>query len=202
MTIGKSQSQKIALLAAGILASMARVASGAVVQPSISSAALIPAANQIAIAGRHFTPASGAPSVKLDAYLLTVTAWNDTLILADTPPGLVAASYALSVNNGLVGGFVVALDTRFGTNTTLAAAGTGAACTLGQIMLTAGIVANRIPATGQLLPIAGNAPLYTLLGTNYRGDGVTTFALPDLRSVAPNGLTYTICNLGVFPSQN
>jgi hypothetical protein len=202
MTIGNSQSQKIALLAAGILASMATVASGAVVQPSISSAALLPATNQIFIVGRHFTPASGAPSVKLDAYLLTVTSWNDTLILAETPPGIVAASYALSVNNGLVGGFVVALDTRFGTNTSLAAAGTGAACTLGQVMLTAGIVANGIPATGQLLPIAGNAPLYTLMGTNYGGDGVTTFALPDLRSVAPNGLTYTICNLGVFPSQN
>jgi microcystin-dependent protein len=44
--------------------------------------------------------------------------------------------------------------------------------------------------------------LFTLLGNLYGGDGVTTFAIPDLRGVAPNGLTYTICNLGVFPSQN
>jgi microcystin-dependent protein len=69
-------------------------------------------------------------------------------------------------------------------------------------MLTAGFVANGIPATGQLLPIAGNTPLFTLLGNLYGGDGVTTFAIPDLRGVAPNGLTYTICTLGVFPSPN
>ncbi len=35
---------------------------------------------------------------------------------------------------------------------------------------------------GQLLPISQNAALFSLLGTTYGGDGVTTFALPDLRS--------------------
>ena len=138
--------------------------------------------------------------MKLSSGLLTVVSWSDSIIVAGTPPGLAAASYLLTVNNGLVGAFVAALDPRFGTNTSLAVAGSGATCTLGQVMLTAGVVANGIPATGQLLPIAGNTPLFTLLGTNYGGDGVTTFAIPDLRSVAPNGLTYTICNLGVFPS--
>ena len=34
---------------------------------------------------------------------------------------------------------------------------------------------------GQLLPIARNAALFSLLGTMYGGDGRTTFALPDLR---------------------
>jgi len=34
---------------------------------------------------------------------------------------------------------------------------------------------------GQLLPIASNAALFSLLGTQYGGDGRTTFALPDLR---------------------
>jgi microcystin-dependent protein len=34
---------------------------------------------------------------------------------------------------------------------------------------------------GQLLPIAQNQALYSLLGTTYGGDGRTTFALPDLR---------------------
>jgi microcystin-dependent protein len=37
---------------------------------------------------------------------------------------------------------------------------------------------------GQLLTIAGNADLYSVLGTRYGGDGVTTFALPDLRGRA------------------
>ena len=34
---------------------------------------------------------------------------------------------------------------------------------------------------GQLLPIAQNTALFSLLGTQYGGDGRTTFALPDLR---------------------
>lgn len=35
---------------------------------------------------------------------------------------------------------------------------------------------------GQLLPISQNDALFALIGTTYGGDGVTTFALPDLRS--------------------
>ena len=35
---------------------------------------------------------------------------------------------------------------------------------------------------GQLLPINQNQALFALLGKTYGGDGVTTFALPDLRS--------------------
>ncbi len=38
------------------------------------------------------------------------------------------------------------------------------------------------PANGQLIPIASNTTLFSLLGTIYGGDGRTTFALPDLRS--------------------
>ena len=34
---------------------------------------------------------------------------------------------------------------------------------------------------GQILPINQNQSLYSLLGTNYGGDGRTTFALPDCR---------------------
>lgn len=35
--------------------------------------------------------------------------------------------------------------------------------------------------SGQLLPIAQNTALFSLLGTTFGGDGRTTFALPDLR---------------------
>lgn len=35
---------------------------------------------------------------------------------------------------------------------------------------------------GRLLGIAQNQALFSLLGTTYGGDGITTFALPDLRS--------------------
>lgn len=37
------------------------------------------------------------------------------------------------------------------------------------------------PCNGQLLSIAQNQALFSLLGTTYGGDGVTNFALPDLR---------------------
>ena len=40
---------------------------------------------------------------------------------------------------------------------------------------------------GQLLPIAQNTALFSLLGTTYGGNGQTTFALPDLRGRVPNG---------------
>ena len=38
---------------------------------------------------------------------------------------------------------------------------------------------------GQLLPINQNSALFSLLGTQYGGDGETTFGLPDLRGRAP-----------------
>lgn len=40
---------------------------------------------------------------------------------------------------------------------------------------------------GQLLPIAQNTALFSLLGTQFGGNGTTTFALPDLRGRVPMG---------------
>lgn len=40
---------------------------------------------------------------------------------------------------------------------------------------------------GQLLPINQNTALFSLIGTSYGGNGVTNFALPDLRGAAPLG---------------
>ncbi len=40
---------------------------------------------------------------------------------------------------------------------------------------------------GQLLPIAQNTALFSLVGTMYGGDGRTTFALPNLKDRAPLG---------------
>jgi hypothetical protein len=93
-------------------------------------------------------------------------------------------------------------QTLFGTNTNQAVAGRSAfECMLGDIRLSAATVASGLPANGQLLPIAQNQALFSLLGTNYGGDGRTTFALPDLRAAAPNGLTYYICVDGIYPSR-
>jgi|SRR5215469_551526 len=41
-------------------------------------------------------------------------------------------------------------------------------------------------ANGQLLSIQQNLPLFQLIGTTYGGDGVNTFALPDLRGRMAN----------------
>jgi len=56
---------------------------------------------------------------------------------------------------------------------------------------------------GQLLSISQYDALFNLIGTTYGGDGITTFALPDLRGRVPvamgqgNGLSnYTIGQLG------
>jgi microcystin-dependent protein len=41
---------------------------------------------------------------------------------------------------------------------------------------------------GQLLPIAQNTALFSILGTTYGGNGQTNFALPDLRGRSPIGV--------------
>ena len=41
---------------------------------------------------------------------------------------------------------------------------------------------------GQILPIAQNTALFSLLGTTFGGNGQTTFALPDLRGRVPVGV--------------
>jgi microcystin-dependent protein len=40
---------------------------------------------------------------------------------------------------------------------------------------------------GQIMPINQNQALFSLLGTTYGGDGITTFALPDLQGRVPLG---------------
>jgi microcystin-dependent protein len=40
-------------------------------------------------------------------------------------------------------------------------------------------------ANGQLVPISQNPTLYQLIGTTYGGDGVTTYALPNIQSRMP-----------------
>ena len=58
---------------------------------------------------------------------------------------------------------------------------------IGQIMLTGFNFApkNFALCNGQLMPIQQNAALFSLLGTQYGGNGTTNFALPDLRGRVP-----------------
>jgi len=56
--------------------------------------------------------------------------------------------------------------------------------TIGEIRMFAGTFAPRSWAfcSGQLLSIAQNTALFSILGTTYGGNGQTNFALPDFRS--------------------
>lgn len=60
---------------------------------------------------------------------------------------------------------------------------------LGQIKMVGFTFAPRGFAfcSGQILSIAQNTALFSLLGTTYGGNGQTTFALPDLRGRTPVG---------------
>jgi VCBS repeat-containing protein len=74
-------------------------------------------------------------------------------------------------------------------------AGDGTQPYLGEVQIWAGSPSN-IPrgwaiAGGQTLQIAQNTALFSLLGTNFGGDGRTTFRLPDLQGRAPMGFDAT-----------
>ena len=58
---------------------------------------------------------------------------------------------------------------------------------IAEVILFAGNFAPRGWAfcNGQILSIAQNTALFSLIGTTYGGDGQTTFALPDLRGRVP-----------------
>jgi Phage Tail Collar Domain/Collagen triple helix repeat (20 copies) len=91
---------------------------------------------------------------------------------------------------------------KLGTDTGAAASSRGRECTLGEVMLTAaGVATSGVPAAGQTLQISDNIALFSLIGTTYGGDGKNTFNLPDLRTVTPNYMTYSICVDGIFPSR-
>lgn len=53
---------------------------------------------------------------------------------------------------------------------------------------------------GQMMAISQNAALFSLLGTTYGGDGMTTFALPKLSSPI-EGLNFVIAISGLYPTR-
>jgi hypothetical protein len=78
-------------------------------------------------------------------------------------------------------------------------------CTIGDIILSVNgynAPGNVIPADGSLLTIQDHTALFTLIGTKFGGNGTSNFAVPNLTSAAPNGMQYSICLNGTFPSLN
>lgn len=73
-------------------------------------------------------------------------------------------------------------------------------CFVGEVYLSAGRSAGGLPAAGQILPIGSYTELYSQIENRFGGDLTqSTFALPDLRGQAPDGLTYVICAKGIYP---
>lgn len=71
---------------------------------------------------------------------------------------------------------------------------------VGQLMLASFNFAPKgwVFSNGQLLPINQNQALFSLLGTQYGGNGVQNFALPNLQGRTPvgNGNGFTIGQIG------
>ncbi len=60
-----------------------------------------------------------------------------------------------------------------------------------------------LPCNGALLPINQNQALFSLLGVNYGGDGVHTFALPTFPAKPDPAMhgVYIIATQGIYPSR-
>jgi hypothetical protein len=123
---------------------------------------------------------------------------------ADTVDGQHANAFVSSAGFGSM--FDSRLNQRFfpGYQSQTSNASGGNQDFLGEIYLTAA----QFPppgtafANGQIMSISQNTALFSLLGTSYGGNGVSTFALPDLRNEAPAGTNYVIALTGIYPGRN
>jgi len=64
---------------------------------------------------------------------------------------------------------------------------------------------NYAYCNGQLLNIIGNEALYSIIGTQYGGDGARCFALPNLNKndiMANTQPKYIICVNGIYPPRD
>jgi len=78
---------------------------------------------------------------------------------------------------------------------------------LGMVKMFAGNFAPRgwVYCDGHLMDITQNTALFTILGTTYGGDGISTFGLPKLDSVKSGKdaeIKYVICVEGIYPSRD
>jgi hypothetical protein len=90
--------------------------------------------------------------------------------------------------------------------TTTTVTGNDPDCMLGEVKLSAAdqVLSGWAQANGQVLSIAEHYALFSVLGATYGGDGVNTFALPDLTAAEPKGngpagVNYYVCTAGIFP---
>jgi hypothetical protein len=121
-------------------------------------------------------------------------------LLAETATNAITANSASTANTATVAGSLTGLGDTTNTGTQGSGSG-GVECYLTEMRLFAGVIVpgNFLKANGQLLLISQYEAVFALMGTTYGGDGVSTFAMPDMRPLTPNNMNYGICVLGVFP---
>lgn len=73
---------------------------------------------------------------------------------------------------------------------------------IGQIILVpySSVPDGSLPCDGRQIAIASEESLFSLIGFKFGGNGSTTFALPDLRSITPPYMIYAIITLGIYPT--
>jgi microcystin-dependent protein len=59
-----------------------------------------------------------------------------------------------------------------------------------------------VPCDGRELKIAQRQAIFSLLGTRFGGDGMTTFAVPNLVGKAPDKSNYMMSLRGIFPTRD
>ena len=62
--------------------------------------------------------------------------------------------------------------------------------------------AGSVTCDGALLPISENTGLFSLIGNNFGGDGVSTFGLPNFSSLTEEGGQYCMSLFGTMPPAN
>ena len=107
----------------------------------------------------------------------------------------IAAESSVGVTPGTDGAWVGSPFWGYNQPTTQVSGTPAVTCYLGEIRLFPFQVQNGqwVVADGRLLPISSNQLLFSLLGTNFGGDGRQTFGIPDYRPSSLNGSLYHIC---------
>lgn len=131
--------------------------------------------------GPGLTPRTLGAATGSEQFSVTYPSHNHTVNASGTGTGAVSTTVnASNIQPELPLNYIIATEGVFPSRDS---GGGGEAPYIGEVTLFAG---NFAPsgwqfADGQLLSIAQNSALFVILGTTYGGDGVTTFALPDLR---------------------
>lgn len=112
---------------------------------------------------------------------------DDSFVLPDLR-GRIAVGNSATASAGTAAGQTLAV-TYMIAQTAIYPGGNGAPL-VGQVVAYAGgeVPGGWLPCDGRLLAIPDNLGLFALLGSVFGGDGMTHFALPDLRGRAPVGI--------------